>query len=111
MQALSQLSYGPMVPSKCSREVEIVGPIDASFLVVTARLQTKRDRGTVLDDLDRDQEASVELEVVGTDRINFLRGVATANEPLSTAPCALATHDYVVASARSPLALDPKELR
>src|SRR5438034_2505033 len=78
--SLSQLSYGPWLPGQCSREIEIVSPIDSPLLIVQARAQTKRDLGTTLNPSDRNEEAPIELEVVGSDRIDLLGGVRTADE-------------------------------
>ena len=41
MAALSQLSYGPLFAAQCSGEIEIVRPIDATFLVVVGAVEAK----------------------------------------------------------------------
>ena len=47
MAALFQLSYGPLSPN-CSREIEVVRPVDPPPLVVATRGDAKRDRRSVL---------------------------------------------------------------
>jgi hypothetical protein len=41
MAALSQLSYGPNLLANSSGEIEVIGPIDAEFLVVVCAAQAK----------------------------------------------------------------------
>jgi hypothetical protein len=109
MQALSQLSYGPLVVSKCSREIEIVGPVDSSSLVVQAWADAQCDRRALCHPRNRDQEASIEVKAVSGDRIDLLRGVAPANESVSCPPRRLAGHDDCLPTTGRPFALNAQE--
>jgi hypothetical protein len=59
MAALSQLSYGPLMVSKSSREVEVLGPIDATALVVSTRSDPERNRWPVGNSGDWDEETPI----------------------------------------------------
>jgi hypothetical protein len=111
MAALSQLSYGPLVPSKCSREVEVVSPIDAAPLIVQARTHPKCDGRPTLDASDRNEEAPIEFEVVRSDRIDLIGGVRPSDEPLSASARTLATDDQYFPPSGGPLALHAEKAR
>src|SRR4051794_22740661 len=85
MAALSQLSYGPLLRAKCSREVEIVCPINSPPLVVQTGAQPEMNGWTALDSGYRDQKASVQFYVVGGDCVDLVRGVGAPDETLSGA--------------------------
>jgi hypothetical protein len=74
-----------LVPSKCSREVEIFSPINALALVVATRLDPQADAGAIRDEFNRDQKASIEVETVSADCINLLRGVRPSSKTLGGA--------------------------
>ena len=84
MAALSQLSYGPLAGSKCSREVEIIGPSDASPLVVSRGVQPEADL-VLREPLDGKKEAAIELVAIRSEGIDLVRGVQAPNQPFCPA--------------------------
>jgi hypothetical protein len=95
-----------LVPSKFSREVEVVSPIDAPLLIVSTRGKAQSDRRPVPDKRNGNQKASIEFEVVGGNAIHLLRRVAAPDEALSTSSSALATDYEDASSPGSPFALN-----
>jgi len=79
-----------LVRSQCSREIEIIGPIDPASLIVQARAQTKSDRRSTLDAGDWDKEAAIKLKVVCRDRINLVSGVTPSQETVGASARTLA---------------------
>jgi hypothetical protein len=65
-----------LVPSKCSGEVEIISPIDPPLLIIQRRREPELDRWSFLDQLDRNEEASVESQRVRGDHVDFVSGVS-----------------------------------
>jgi hypothetical protein len=98
-----------MVPSKCSLEVEIVRPIDAPPLIVSAGINAQSYLRAILYKGNRNQEATIEFEVVRGDRIDLLGGISTPDESVGAPSRALAADDKHLASPRSPLALDSNQ--
>jgi hypothetical protein len=70
-QSLSQLSYGPWVPSKSSREVEIISPIDSLGLVVLCGPNAERQSSMTFDTFDGYQKTSVKGIAVGRYRVDL----------------------------------------
>jgi hypothetical protein len=106
--SLSQLSYGPLVVSQCSREVEIVGPMDTAALVVSRWGKSQPDlmrRKAV----DRHEEASVELEAVCGECIDLLSCIQTANEPCAGSPVGVAADENQLPVSCRPFALNAHE--
>lgn len=104
-QSLSQLSYGPLLPSKCSREVEVVCPIYPPPLIVPARAKPKHDRWSALHAFDWDEEASIQVEAVSRDRVDLGSRVSAPNKALCATACALTTDHQDFVAACGPLAL------
>jgi hypothetical protein len=100
-----------LVPTQCSRQVEIVSPIDALALVVASGYDAKSDARPIGDELDRNQKAAIELKAVSRDCIHLLRRVSP---PPKTFRCASGAHaenrEHAVAES-DPFALNTKELR
>jgi hypothetical protein len=107
--ALSQLSYGPLVPSQCSREVEIVSPVDPFSLVVAGWGESKADLLEAFGVSDGDEETSIELEAVERERIDFLPCVQAPDESVSVPSASTAPGDHYVAIPGRPLALHTQE--
>jgi hypothetical protein len=84
MLALSQLSYGPsVVAPQCSRELELLSPIDPAALVITSRTDPKHDLGSRRQTLERQEVAAVELGAIGSKRIDLVRGVEASDKSMS----------------------------
>jgi hypothetical protein len=96
-----------LVPSKCSREVEIVSPIDAVALVVATRLDSQRDARPIGDQSDRDQKAPIDLQAIGRNRINLICGVRLFPKAFCCAPRTDAEHGQHTAPPGNPFALNP----
>jgi ribosome-associated protein len=110
MQMLSQLSYGPLVASKCSREVEIIGPVDAAALVVSGSREPQMDECLRWKAHDGQPEATVQLGTVSGEGIDLLRRVKPSDEAGSGPPSRTTPNDDDVARPLGPLALDPCKL-
>jgi hypothetical protein len=104
MQVLSQLSYGPVVASKCSREVELVGPVDPAPLVVPARRNAQSDNGMTINSFDRKKEAPLEVAAIDSDCVDLGGRVWPSLEPICGSPRAVAINDDYVALGRAPFA-------
>jgi ribosome-associated protein len=100
-----------LVLSQSSGEVEIVSPVDPPPLVVSARREAQRDRGSMFDQIDRDEEAPIEFQAVRAYGVDLRRRVGAPNESLGTSAGALTTDHENFASARGPLALHANEPR
>ena len=85
MAALSQLSYGPLVRSKCSGEVEVVCPIDSFPLVVTCWVDSQANARPIRDKPDRDEETAVKLHAIRRYRIYFEGRVRPPSKALGSA--------------------------
>jgi hypothetical protein len=107
--ALSQLSYGPLVPSKCSLEIEVVRPINAPLLVVQRRRYSKLNRRAFLCQFDRDEEATVEVHRVRGDYIDFIGRVRGLLPACSSAAKCVAAQDKHLLERGRPLALDSQK--
>ena len=79
MAALSQLSYGPVAGSKCSREVEIISPGNASPLVVSRGVQSEANL-LPLESRNGQKEAAIELVAIRGEGINLLWRVEAPNQ-------------------------------
>ncbi len=114
MAALSQLSYGPLAVSKCSREVEIISPGDASPLVVSRRVQPEADLVS-RKLLDGKKEAAIELVAIRSEGIDLVCGIEAPNQPLPGAAIGVATNnndiDIDIAVPGRPLALHAAQFR
>jgi hypothetical protein len=110
MPALSQLSYGPLVISQSSREVEVVGPSDASQLIVFSRVEPEADldRG---EPLDRKKEAAIELVTIRSEGVDLVGSVETSNQPLLGAAIRIAANNNDIAVPGRPLALHAAQFR
>jgi hypothetical protein len=60
-----------LVLFKSSGEIEVVSPVDPPPLIVSARGEAQCDRGSMLDQIDRDEETSIEFQAV--------RGIASTS--------------------------------
>jgi hypothetical protein len=110
MAALSQLSYGPLLISQCNREIEIVGPSDASPLVVSRRVKPEADL-VPREPLDGQKEAAIELMAIRCEGIDLVCGVDAPHQSLSGAAIRIAAdYDNVVVASR-PFALHPAKFR
>jgi ribosome-associated protein len=97
-----------MVP-KCSREVEIVGPVDTATLVVAGLVDAQMESGMVRHELDRDEEASIEICAIRGDRVNLVCVVRRNAVAVLCATKGPASDDYGPFVHRRPLALEPHE--
>jgi hypothetical protein len=96
-----------LVLSKCSREIEVVGPIDPPLLVVQRWRNTKLDRRPFLDQPNRDEETSVEIHGICGDNIHFVGGVRRLLPARPSATKRVAPNDQHLLHGGCPLALDP----
>jgi hypothetical protein len=97
--------------TQSSREVEVVTPIDPVTLVVPGRLDPKRNRRSILDDIDRDEEAPIEFHAVRGERINFIRRVSPPAETFRGAPRTDAVDRHDSVPACRPLTLHAHQRR
>src|SRR5215218_1002234 len=110
MLALSQLSYGPNA-AQCSAELEVPGPVDSSRLVVTRRVQAKRNMRPAREELVWQEVARVVRRAVRREGIDLAGLVDPLQEPSRTAPARIAPDDDDVAFERRPFALDSHQRR
>jgi hypothetical protein len=61
-----------LVVSQCSREVEIVSPIDSPTLVVSSGGQAQADLSLALEALDWQKETSVKFFAVSSEGVDLL---------------------------------------
>jgi hypothetical protein len=108
-QSLSQLSYGPLVVSKCSHEVEIICPIHAALLVVPRLRDAQKKCGVPRCELDWDQKAAVEVGAIRSDRVYLVRRVRGHPIAVPRATKRAAPHDYCSTLQRGPLALQTQK--
>jgi len=94
-----------LVPSQCSREVEIVSPVDPFSLVVSGWGKSKADFLEALGVSDGNEETSIELQAVEGERIDFLACVQAPDESVSVPSASTAPCDHYVAIPARPLAL------
>src|SRR5262249_36527233 len=110
-RTLSQLSYGPKLPAKCSGELEIFSPTDAPALIVPRRSQPQLDDALIANRFEWDEVTRIQLQAVRSNCVDFVCRVATANKPLGRSPTRVRPDAYNVAMARGPLALHSNECR
>ena len=108
-QSLSQLSYGPSMVSQSSREVEVVGPIDAASLVVSSGRQPEVELRSAFELLDRKKEAAIELGAVSSERVNLRGRVKAPTQSFASSSGRVAAHDDDVVVPRGPLALNANQ--
>src|SRR5262249_44210454 len=108
MQALSQLSYGPVV-RQSSGEFVVLGPVDQALLVVQRRRQTQLYRAPVHGETAWKQVAGIKIGAVNRDRVDLVFLVAASDESVRPTPTALAMDCQHVASTNGPLALNTQE--
>jgi hypothetical protein len=106
---LSQLSYGPVVSAKCSAELVLLSPIDASPLIITRRGKPKHDEGAISEVIDRKEATLRYLGAVGRDRVDVVGRVPAPNETVWATAGRPTRDDDDFAILRSPLALDTNE--
>jgi hypothetical protein len=87
MPTLSQLSYGPFLPSKSTVEIKIVGPIHAELLVVVRAAQTKMNLCPTRELPVRQEEAAVELLAIRGICINLAFDVDSSQQTVPVSPC------------------------
>jgi hypothetical protein len=97
------------MPTQCSREVEIVSPMNPLSLVVPRGSKAQADLLHSLCMGHRQEEAAIQLQAVEGERVDFSRRVETPYQPVSVAPCPAAPSNEHVSVSRSPLALHAYE--
>jgi hypothetical protein len=97
MAALSQLSYGPLVPSQCNRELEILRPRDTETLVIPCRRYAQANLSSRVESLDRKVIALIVFWAVRGVAVNFIDAVTPPPEAGSIPPIRVAPHDHHVA--------------
>jgi hypothetical protein len=107
--ALSQLSYGPLVPSKCSGEIEVVRPVDTPPLVVAGRSNAELDRRPFLDKFDWEQEAAIKVHGIRGNHIHLIRRVRRLLPTRSSSTERVTANDEHLVYGSSPLALDTQK--
>jgi hypothetical protein len=107
-QALSQLSYGPR-SAQCSREFEILCPVDEQALVVTSWTKAKLNLLAVRKSFDLEEIAPIQLGAVRCKSIDFRVKIAPPNKSVTIPPTAVAANDHDISVTRRPFALDPHQ--
>src|SRR5260370_31869425 len=80
MAALSQLSYGPAI-AKCSGELEVFGPVEASLLIVPRWCKTKLNCAPAAERRDRREIAPIHLRPKRRFRTALLTSPAPPHTP------------------------------
>jgi hypothetical protein len=110
-QTLSQLSYGPVEPCKCSPELVLSRPPDSEQLVVSRRDEPKVDLPECDDFVGRQEVALLDVGAVEGERIELARAVPLIPQALGAASARVeASRDHVSDPPR-PFALDAEQGR
>ena len=99
-----------MVLSQCSREVEIVSPIDSPTLVVSSGGQAQADLSLALEALDWQKETSVKFFAVSSEGVDLLCCIEAPYEAVSIAASGEAPGNDHMPASRRPLALNTYKL-
>ena len=109
--ALSQLSYGPAEPLKCSPELVVPRPLDSQRLIVQRRCNAKVNLSKFHELFGRKEITAVQLRAVQGEGVELTDVVPPVDEAISVAPARVQTTDHDVALPDHPLALHPKQPR
>ena len=86
-----------MVPSKSSREVEVVRPANPSSLVIPSWRESETNLLPAFGVSHGHEEASIELKAVEREGVDLLACVEPPDEAIAIAPAPAATSDQYVA--------------
>jgi hypothetical protein len=98
------------VTAQCSRQVEIISPVNPLPLVVPGGSEPKTDLLHPFCVSHRYEEAAIELQAVEGVRIDLFTRLQPSQQTLTISPRSVATSDQNVAIPRGPLALNPYEV-
>ena len=80
MQALSQLSYGPLLPSQCSGQLIPPGPTDIPPLAVPGLSNSQLERATRRHLIEWDEKATTQLWAINPEDIDLASHVSTPHK-------------------------------
>jgi hypothetical protein len=109
--ALSQLSYGPLKPSQCSREIEVLSPVNPLLLIVSRRSETKSNFLHSFRMSNRHEETPVKFQGVEREGIDLISRVKPADQTMAVATSSAAAPNQNVAVPGCPFALNTNQPR
>ena len=90
-----------------SGQFEITRPVHAEGLVVSARTQPQVDLGSPRTQLEGKEVTPVDIRAVRREGVDLSLHVHASDQPVSVAPCSVATQHHDISMAGRPLALHP----
>jgi hypothetical protein len=111
MQALSQLSYGPLESGQSTGEVECRSVVYPALLVVPTSTHPDIDLRASIELFTTEKKATIKVGAIDSDEIDLVGSVHALAQALSGATCRVATHSDDITVESCVLALHSVKAR